>query len=173
MNGDLQEGLSSARLSYRLLEPGDRDALRRILAERSVTEPAGFLPAGNEAEFDDFFAELTRYGAGVAILREDTLVGYVRIHHYRPDQSDFIGKNCVSLGLVIGKRFQGQGYGTEALRALTERLKRRCDYCFASHFLENGASRRIIEKCGYRCIGQYTLFFEEFGRPECCVEYVY
>ena len=56
--------LRSKRLTYRLLAGSDRDALAPLLADRRVTEPAGYLPAASRAEFDEFFAELTRENAG-------------------------------------------------------------------------------------------------------------
>lgn len=173
MIGLENQSFTSSRLRYRLLNAGDRAALRTILSDRSVTEPAGYLPAATEGAFDVFFAELTRYGAGVAVLRGDELIGYIRIYNYKPDQSEYFGKRCASTGLAIGKPYQNQGYGTEALIAITAWLKRRCDFCFASHFKENAPSRRIIEKSGYRRLGEYAMYFDELGREESCVEYVY
>jgi RimJ/RimL family protein N-acetyltransferase len=56
------------------------------------------------------------------------------------------------LGYWIGKPFWNQGYCTEALRAMI-------DYCFntkefitlwADHFVDNPASGRVMNKCGFR-----------------------
>ena len=90
--------LHSERLSYRLLSPEDKTALREILSKKSVTEPAGFLPAESAEEFDRFFAGLTRYNTGIAILRENELIGYIHVSKYVPDLPEYRGKNCVSLG---------------------------------------------------------------------------
>ena len=67
--------LTSRRLTYRLLEDDDRQALAALLADPAVTEPGGFRPARTEAEFDEFYRGLTAYHTGVAILREGALIG--------------------------------------------------------------------------------------------------
>ena len=163
----------SKRLTYRLLNAGDKEALREILSDKSVTEPAGFMPAATKAEFDDFFTELTQYNTGIAILSGETLTGYIHVHKYVPDQSEYSGKKCVSTGFVIGKKYQNQGYATETLETVTTYLKQTFDYCFASHFIENEPSKKVIEKCGYRYFEKYTMFFEELGKDMTLLGYVY
>ena len=163
----------SKRLTYRLLNAGDKAALREILSDKSVTEPAGFMPAATKFEFDDFFTELTQYNTGIAILSGETLIGYIHVHKYKPDQAEYIGKRCVSTGFVIGKEHQNQGYATETLETVTKYLKQSFDYCFASHFIDNMPSKKVIEKCGYRYLEQYTMFFEELGRDITLLGYVY
>ncbi len=173
MTGQNEKTLRSERLTYRLLCADDKDTLRGLLADRSVTEPAGFLPAETEAAFDRFFAGLVRHNACIAILRDDKLIGYVNVHKYRPDLPEFAGKRCVSTGFVVGKPYQDRGYGTEALKTVTALLKNHCDLCFADHFEDNIPSRKVIEKCGYRYVEKYTVYFEELGRDITCLSYVY
>ena len=60
MIGLVNRTLQSQRLTYRLLTSADQEALREILSDRSVTEPAGFMPADSPESFGRFFAELTR-----------------------------------------------------------------------------------------------------------------
>lgn len=164
--------LKSKRLTYRLLCEADKEALSEILSDRSVTEPAGFTPAESKAEFDEFFAELTQYNTGVAILSGDELIGYIHVHKYIPDLPEYIGKKCVSTGFVIGKEYQNKGYGTETLETLTAYLKQNFDYCFVSHFTDNVPSKRVIEKCGYRYLEEYTMFFEDLGKDITLIDYV-
>lgn len=164
--------LRSKRLTYRLLCEGDKAALREILSERDVTEPAGFLPSESEAEFDVFFAELTQYNTGIAILLEGVLIGYIHVHKYTPDSAEYSGKKCVSTGFVIGKAYQNNGYATETLETVTTYLKQSFDYCFVSHFTDNVPSKRVIEKCGYRYFEEYTMFFEEIGQEMKLIGYV-
>ena len=52
------------------------------------------------------------------------------------------------------------------LQTITGYLKTRFDYCVADHFLENTASRRIIEKAGYRYLEDYTMTFPFLGDEE-------
>ena len=164
--------LRSQRLRYRLLEEGDKAALFRLLRDREVTVPAGFLPAENEAAFDVFFDRLTQYGTGIAVLMGEKLIGYCHVNPYRPDVEELKEKMCVGLGFVIGKDFQQKGYGTEMLKTVTEYLLSRFDACFADCFRENDASRKTIEKCGYRYVETYPMFFEELGEEKHCLSYV-
>ena len=60
--------LHSERLTYRLLNDGDKAALGEILADEDVTKPAGYLPAKTHAEFDELFSALIKYNTGVSIL---------------------------------------------------------------------------------------------------------
>ena len=172
MIGLENKALTSKRLTYRLLCEGDKEALSEILSDRSVTEPAGFTPVWTKEEFDTFFAELTAYNTGIAILKNETLIGYIHVHKYIPDTPEYIGKKCVSTGFVIGKEYQNNGYGTETLETLTAYLKRNFDYCFVSHFTDNIPSKRVIEKCAYRYFEEYTMFFEDLGKDMTLVGYV-
>ena len=167
------QALRSKRLTYRLLDEADKEALCEILSDKSVTEPAGFMPAASKAEFDTFFAELTQCNTGIAILSGDTLTGYIHVHKYVPDQSEYSGKKCVSTGFVIGRKYQNRGYATETLETVTAYLKQTFDYCFASHFIDNEPSKKVIEKCGYGYFEQYTMFFEELGKEMTLLGYVY
>ncbi|MBQ7714462.1 MAG: hypothetical protein IJT70_01180 [Clostridia bacterium] len=57
MTGLKNKTLRSKRLEYRLLCESDKKRLSELLADRSVTEPAGFLPAETEEEFDGFLPD--------------------------------------------------------------------------------------------------------------------
>lgn len=175
--------LASARLTFALLTKADKPALRAILADPAVTEPAGFLPAADDAAFDDFFTALTAYDSAVGIRLDGTLIGYIHVYPERmEDDPVYAGKVCAGFGFVVGKPWQGKGYATEALRTLTEYMlsaqmlrpdgaRAPVDYCFADHFAGNEASRRVIEKAGYRYVETYAMTFEELGREITCLSY--
>ena len=172
MIGLENQKLQSKRLTYRLLEEADKDALREILSDKSVTEPGGFLPAGSAEEFDQFFAALTRYKTGIAILLGDMLIGYIHVNRHISEQPEFRGKTGVMLGFVIGKAYQNHGYATETLETITAYLKQTFDYCAADHFVGNEPSKRVIEKCGYRYLETYTMLFEALGEEKTCLSYI-
>ena len=158
--------LHSRRLTLRLVQQEDGPALREILRDPEVTKPAGFLAIETDEEFETFFSGLTACNTGIAILAGDTVIGYCRVNKEHLEHPDYADKNGVSLGFVIGKPYQNQGYGTEMLQTITEYLKTRFDYCAADHFLENTASRRVIEKTGYRYLEDYTMTFPSLGDEE-------
>ena len=172
MIGLENQKLQSKRLTYRLLEEADKDALRDILSDKEVTEPAGFLPAKSKKEFDEFFATLTRYNTGIAILLGDMLIGYIHVYKDTYDFPEYEGKKGVSTGFVIGKKYWNHGYATETLETITAYLKQTFDYCAADHFVGNEPSKRVIEKCGYRYLETYTMFFEGLGKEMTCLSYI-
>lgn len=164
--------LESARLQYRLLEEEDQRALYGLLREDEVTKPAGFLPAKDEAAFEGFFRSLTQYGTGIGICLNGTLMGYCHVNPYRPDLPELKGKECVGLGFVIGREYQQKGFGMEMLEEITHYLLTRFDACFADCFEENDPSRKTIEKCGYRFVERYPMYFEELQEEKNCLSYV-
>lgn len=172
MIGLENQTLRSRRLTYRLLCDADRAPLRALLSDRRVTEPAGFLPAETPEQFDAFFAALTQYRTGVAVLLGETLIGYIHVNRCAVDLPAYRDSRGVSTGFVIGDAYRNRGYATETLATLTEWLLRRFDYCVADHFEGNEPSRRVIEKCGYRYIETYAMFFDELGREMTCRSYL-
>ena len=164
--------LHSARLEYRLLCEKDKDCLSSILRDRSVTEPAGFLPADSEEAFNHFFAELTQYNTGIAILFENKVIGYFHVNKYTSDKEEYQGMRCVGVGFVIGKDHQNHGFGTEALTYLTEYLLTIFDACFADHFKGNVPSKRTIEKSGYSFCEDYSMFFDGISEEKTCSSYI-
>lgn len=164
--------LQSKRLTYRLLNESDKEALHEILSDKSVTKPAGFMPADTKEKFDEFFAELTQYNTGIAILNVETLIGYIHVNKYSSDLPKYRGKKGVSTGFVIGKKYQNQGYATETLETITTYLKQSFDYCIADHFAGNEPSKRVIEKCRYNYLETYSMFFDELGAEITCLSYI-
>ncbi len=73
---------------------------------------------------------------------------------------EFSGPHQAATGYVLARDAWGQGYATEALRAViavARRLQVRelQAICHAGH----AASRRVLEKCGFRCAGQVAVQF--------------
>ena len=163
--------LQSEGLTFRLLNDTDKEALKEILSDSSVTEPAGFLPAADDAGFDAFFAELTRYDTGIAVVFGGVTVGYIHVNRHRSDLAGYKEKNGVSVGFVIGKKYQNRGFATTTLKTVTKYLKARFDYCAADHFEGNEPSKRVIEKCGYRFVEKYSMYFEELKKEIVCLSY--
>lgn len=57
----------------------------------------------------------------------------------------------IDIGYAFAKPFHGRGYATEAVGALTDFgfRNRRAERVFATVFVDNVASRRVLEKCGF------------------------
>lgn len=92
----------------------------------------------------------TSYDLGVVLKTTNQVIGGISlgvVDHER-------GEGAFSY--LFNRTFWGQGYATEALRAMVRfgfkqlALTRLADGCD----VRNGASARVIEKCGFRCIGE-------------------
>ena len=94
------------------------------------------------------------------------------MNKYKTNQPEFSGKQCVGVGFVIGRAYQRQGFGTEALTYLTEYLLTRFDACFADHFQENLPSKKTIENSGYTHFEDYAMYFDGIKQEKNCASYV-
>lgn len=79
------------------------------------------------------------------------VVGSVGLH---PDEMRAI-KTCRSLGYTLSPEVWGRGYATEAAQAALRFafLDMELDLVSVSHFPDNVASKRVIEKCGFKLEG--------------------
>jgi len=84
-----------------------------------------------------------------------------------------VAQRRAELGYWIGRHWWGQGFATEASRALVawafERLG--LQRVFARHFASNPASGRVLEKIGMRREGQLRRHIIKWGRFEDIVMY--
>ncbi len=83
------------------------------------------------------------YDYVVKLKNEDEIIGGISI---RPDGFR------ASVGYCYGTKYWGKGYGTEALSFVTDWLISQSDIfrVWATHDIDNTASGRILEKCGYK-----------------------
>jgi RimJ/RimL family protein N-acetyltransferase len=172
-----------ARTERLLLRPGwaqDAPALFDAIGDEAVVRNLASAPwPYTLADAHAFLATERDAGAPSAMIFLRTsgapqLVGTIGIGR-RPDGEK-------ELGYFIGRRFWGQGYATEAGRAVLAfaRDSLRLRKLSAGYFLDNPASGRVLEKLGFRptgAIGQrYSagrrevassrLLELEFGEPE-------
>lgn len=88
-------------------------------------------------------------------LPGEGLIGCVGAH---------VGEQATEIGYWYGRPFWGQGYASEALAAFLE-AARKLGPLMAGHFLDNPASGRVLEKCGFAYTGKVTPMFS-MGRGE-------
>ena len=96
----------------------------------------------------------TQLGFGVFV--DDVLIGDmgggIEVHREN-------GQEVIFIGYMIGKKWWGRGYVTEAVKTLCPLLWSRLGPydIYAEHFFDNPASGRVLEKCGFRHIGAAPL----------------
>jgi len=84
---------------------------------------------------------------GLAVIEKKTnqFVGGVSL---RPVNND---PAIADIGYAFAPKFQGQGFATEAIKALIDEAfaKRKSERIFATIFVGNKASRNVVEKVGF------------------------
>ena len=157
--------IHTPRLTLRPLRRGDWAVLSPILAEPETARPSGFSPVP-AADAPAFCRRLTRQRTALGIVHQGVCIGYVHVQPYKLSEGPYAGADSVSLGFLLGRSYSGRGLGTEMLAAVTAYLARRFDFVFADCFTDNPASRRIIEKNGYRYLENYRMRFDALGEEK-------
>ena len=115
-----------------------------------ITKFMPFIPNGNIKETEDFIVRSNQELIGgkaihFCIIKEETkeFLGCCGLHH--------IDTKNVEIGLWLKKSAQGNGYGTETVKALVELAENNLDieYLFYPVDKDNWASRKIPEKLGF------------------------
>lgn len=141
------DAILTPRLRLRLLEPADAEAIVPLVDNLKVASMTARIPSPYTlADAERFIAEA---GAGPtrAIVRRDRgdLIGCIAVED----------GDVPELGYWLGEPYWGRGYTTEAARAML--LQAFADpatnVIVASCRTINAASRRVLEKCGFRYAG--------------------
>ena len=147
-----QERIETARLVLRKPTPTDAEAVfQRYASDREVTKFLSWRCHQSIEETKAFLEcserEWTQWASGAYLIesREHAkLLGSTGLHFETPI--------IAFTGYVLAKDAWGNGYATEALTAIVELARtlsvRRLR---ASCHVENIASMRVLEKCGFVC----------------------
>jgi RimJ/RimL family protein N-acetyltransferase len=142
--------LKTERLRLRALCPSDAPRLQELCGNLKVARMLASIPH----PYPDGLAE--EWIAGRPAARESGS-DYSFAIEYKADLIGVIGVERRAsgnhvLGFWLGEPWWGQGLGSEAamriVRFAIEDLK--LDELVAGHFIDNPASGRILEKCGFR-----------------------
>ena len=162
------EQIKTERLLLRKLRMTDAQCYYdHIGSSEEVTEYMLWNPHGSLRESCDSIARvLAKYESercytwAITRIGDDSVIG--RIDLLRFDETC----NRCSFAYMLGKKFWGRGYGTEALKAVFsfafERLK--VESIVADHMSENVASGRVMQKAGMCHLGRYASKYEKNGR---------
>ncbi|MGI8723821.1 MAG: GNAT family N-acetyltransferase [Methyloceanibacter sp.] len=160
--------ITTQRLVLRPIRLTDAPRLALLAGDYDVASMTGTIPHPySEQMAGEWIASALAGEEGVvfAILRSGVLIGCTG---YRTKAA-----NHAEMGYWIGKPFWGQGYATEAVRALirhafdTDRL----EYLIAGHFADNAASQRVIRKLGFEPFGGETRDCAARGTEARCLTY--
>jgi RimJ/RimL family protein N-acetyltransferase len=152
--------LETERLTLRRPTLADVKAIARLANDRRIAENTRRLPYPYSQDHAiDFVRATARENRGTVFLIESNFapVGVVGIDWREPDAPE--------LGYWLGVEHWGQGFGTEAARAVIDFTFEEFDVeqLMSGARVTNPSSRNILEKCGFQWSGVELHRFEALG----------
>lgn len=157
--------IETERLVLRPLGEGDLADLFEIVSDPEIADQTGFTCKHTLEEARTYLEQNIQRNTELAVVLKETgeMVGCFslesRYWEQYPISPAWVGREC---GFELKRAHWGKGLMPEALRAVTAYCFDTLDYDFvtAGHFLRNGRSGHMIEKCGYQ-----FLFEDDFNLP--------
>ena len=143
--------LETERLVLRAPRDTDAKAIALLVNDRRIAEMITRIPYPNTlADTQAFLAGVNRGDGETVYLitaRDGSILGACGIAR-RPGQPP-------ELGYWLGVPYWGNGYATEAARAVIDHAfaDLGCDALVSGARVSNPASRRVLEKCGFQWTG--------------------
>lgn len=162
--GISQLGFESERLYMRRFEDEDLEELYDICRQPEVGPNCGWKPHENISETKKYIEQCMHSREKIVFAIEDRrtekLLGGIGIMKDAKRDDD----NILEIGYNLGKEYWGQGYMTEAVKALLKFCFRKLGVPMITvyHFPENDRSRRVIEKCGFKREGTIRAGYKRF-----------
>src|SRR5258707_7551246 len=152
--------LETERLTLRRPTLADVRAIARLANDRRIAENTRRLPhpysQDHAVEFVRAMADAPRQTVFL-IESNHAPLGMVGIDWRAPELPE--------LGYWLGVEHWGQGFGTEAARAVIDFFFEEfdCDHLISGARVANPSSRNILEKCGFQWSGVELHRFEALG----------
>jgi RimJ/RimL family protein N-acetyltransferase len=151
----MERHMRSQRLSYRPIEATDAGRIAALVGEWDIARMTSRIPHPYSLiDADLWIASIAKDEFVRAVELGGQLIGAVGYIENESGEAE--------IGYWIGKPWWGNGFATEAARALVV-------HCFApggfrrltcGHFIDNPASARVIAKLGFRRIGAGSQWCE-------------
>jgi RimJ/RimL family protein N-acetyltransferase len=152
--------LETERLTLRKPTLADVKAIAHLANDRRIAENTRRLPHPYLQEHAvEFVRSLADSGGETVFLIENSFspIGMVGVDWRAPDAPE--------LGYWLGVQHWGQGFGTEAARAVIDYFFEEFDYdhLYSGARVANPSSRNILEKCGFQWSGVELHRFHALG----------
>ena len=158
--------MESEKIILRPWSENDAEILFKYASDPDVGQGAGWSPHKNVEESLEIIRTYFKNDHTWAIVFKETGEAIGAMGYMLPDESNIvIGGNDVEVGFWVAKPYWNQGICTEALRLLI-------DYCFneknvqniwGDFFVDNPASDRVMEKCGFQKTGHISFCTHLYG----------
>ena len=165
--------IETRRLLFRPWSVDDAEELFALASDPDVGPRAGWPPHQSVEESREVIRTVFASDHVWALVEKSTghIVGCMG--YYTHEESNIgIAEEEAEVGYWIGKPYWNRGLCTEALRAMV-------DYCFntigyltlwSDFFVDNPASGRVMEKCGFRDTGEVNWLSHLYRGDECPVK---
>ena len=154
--------METNRLLLRPWRESDAEALFKYASNPDVGPRAGWPPHKTVKESKEIIRTVFHNDTTWAIELKETgepigCIGYLPSDGCKIPARD--GEPLV--GYWIAKPYWNQGICTEALQAMLDHIRNTTDYksLISGHFIDNPASGRVMEKCGFVATGE--TYFDE------------
>ena len=140
--------------------------------QEGVGEMAGWSHHKNIEEAKRALETMVNSGRVLAIkhIVDNKMIGHISINNDSNDNRS----DTKELGFVLNRDYHNQGIMTEAVTAVVDFLfTGDIQYVYACCFQDNGASKRVIEKCGFSFDREGTYYSFPFRTEFPSYEYVY
>ena len=149
--------METERLILRPWQDSDAEALYKYASDPDVGPRAGWPPHKSVEESLEIIRTIFHNDRTWAIELKETGEPIGCIGYFIYGESNInIGENDAEAGYWIAKPYWNQGICTEALRWLIDYCfnEKKFDVLWSDFFVDNPASGRVMEKCGFRDTGE-------------------
>lgn len=147
--------LKTDNLCLRHWKESDAESLYCLARNPNIGPIAGWAPH-ESVEYSSYIIKTIFVREECyAITKGNIVIGSIELLIH-PNGNHWWGEGSAELGYWIGEEYQGKGYATEASRVLIKRAfdDLNIERIYASYKCENMASKRVLEKLGFRYYGE-------------------
>lgn len=162
--------IQTERLFLRTIQMKDAETIFQIVQEHpEITEFMGWYPPKKIEDTQKYIQKVTDQFPAPSVVWSIFYKGeFAGVIGYEDLERKYneVRIDCAEIGYWLSPKFHRKGFMTEAARAVLafgfETLK--LHRVIVKHVVENGASRRVIEKLGFRFVGVLEKEFEKNGK---------
>ena len=160
--------LKTERLILRPWRQSDLEDFFEYASVDGVGQMAGWTPHKNREESQMILDSFVNHKKTFALEYQGKVIGSLGIEFYNENNfPELADKQCREIGYVLAKDYWGRGLMPEAVKEVIRYLfeKVKLDIILCGHFLRNGQSARVQEKCGFRHYA-YGTYETRYGTIE-------